>query len=214
MADDFGTGFEFRGQRFNSASAGLAYFARTLKTDWEKVVPVLRKELENYLKGVSKLMLKTHSGAWPGGTSTRTLSQRSGAALKSIEESVKVTGNTFNEIQGTIGGIFYLKIHEYGGTITPKKAQYLTVPLPAALNNDGTPKRKSARDWEKTFVIKSKAGNLLICQRQAGQVVPLYVLVREVKIPPRLGMRNALNTGKQWFIEKAVSKMLKEMRNA
>jgi hypothetical protein len=213
VADDAAFAFEYRGQRFDSASAGLAYFADSLKTDWDRVIPVLKAQLENYLKGISALMLKNHSGAWPSGTTGSTLSRRSGKALQSIQDSVKVTGNTFDDVQGQIGGIFYLKIQEYGGTITPKKSQYLTVPLQAALDGAGIPLRASARDWDKTFVIKSKSGNLLICRREGRQIVPLYVLVRQVTIPPRLGMRNALETGRKYFVDTAVAAMLKEMRN-
>jgi hypothetical protein len=214
VADDAAFGFEYRGQRFDSASEGLQFFADSLKVDWDRVIPVLKRQLENYLKGVSALMLKTHSGSWPGGTSSRTLSTRTGKALQSIQDSVKVTGDTFDDVQGQIGGIFYLRIQEYGGTITPKKGKYLTVPLPAALDGAGVPLRASARDWEKTFVIRSKSGNLLICRREGKQIVPLYVLVTQVVIPPRLGMRNALETGRQYFVDTAVAAMLKEMRNA
>ena len=211
---DLGLGLEFRGQRFDSAADGLRYFATTLNADFEKVVPVLRKELETYLKGVSTLMARTHAGAWPGGTSATSLSQRTGAALQSIKDSVKVSGDTVEDIEGRIGGIFYLKIHEFGGTIVPKNAKYLTVPLPAALDGSGVPLKRSARDWDRTFVMKSKNGNLLICQRGAGKsVTPLYVLVKSVKIPPRLGMRDALDRGRQFFVDRAVSQMLKVMRN-
>jgi len=212
VASDYVLEFEFRSQRYKDAAAGLGAFARAIKDDWERVTPVLKRELETFLKGVSASMVARHSGSWPGGTTAKTLSSRSGRALRSIEESIKVTGDTMDTVQGQIGGVHYLRIQEFGGTIVPKTAKYLTVPLPAALDGAGVPIHKSARDWDNTFVARSKAGNLLIFQKRGKDVVPLYVLVKSVTIPPRLGMRDTLNEGRSYFVERAMKNMLKEMR--
>ena len=85
--------------------------------------------------------------------------------VQSIIESVEVNGRTFDKITGQIGGSMIAAVQEFGATITPKTAKYLTVPLPAALEIKGVPRKKSAREWDNTFVAQSKAGNLIIFQR-------------------------------------------------
>lgn len=79
-------------------------------------------------------------------------------------------------------GIPYAFIHEYGGTIVPVKAKMLTVPLKAAMTPAGV-LRKSAREWANTWMLKSKAGNLLIMRtKSGGDIEPLFVLKRKVVI--------------------------------
>jgi hypothetical protein len=116
-------------------------------------------------------------------------------------------------VQGEIGtnGVPYGRIHETGGTIRAKNGKYLTIPLPAALNSDGTPKKRSAREWDRTFVRESKAGNLLIFQKRGSGIVPLYVLKKKVRIPARLGLGDTLKTGTSYFVDKAMQAMLREI---
>lgn len=204
--------FDFRGKRFTDATKGLQHFADVLKTNYEKVGPVLKRDLELWLNGVSARMVKDHSGSWPAGTTGKTLSKRSGAALQSIKDSIRVEGTNIATTQGRIGGISYLRTQEFGATIRPKRAQYLTVPLKAALDSRGVPLKSGARQWENTFVKKGKSGHLLIFQKRGRTIVPLYLLVKEVKIPPRLGMRTTLEVGKKAFVDMTVRDMLKTLR--
>lgn len=205
--------FEFRNRRYQDAEVGLRAFADVLSQDISRGAPVLSKELRNFLDTVAEALAQRHSAPW-GGTvvsSSPNLQKRSGAATQSIQESVEVTGNTLDTIRGGIGGVSYLKTHEYGATIRPKTAKYLTIPLPAALNANGTPKKKSARDWDRTFVLQSKAGNLLIVQRNGRSLTPLYLLKTEVKIPPRLQMGKTLEAGLPYFVDRAMDAMVKEL---
>ncbi len=205
--------FEFRNKRYQQAEAGLRALGKSIETSPERVSDVLRKHLEEFLNEIAKAMAERHGTPYPGGTTENSLSARSGFAKQQILGSVKVTGEQLATIQGTIGGgkAYYLKTHEYGATITPKKAKYLTIPLPAALNSNGTPKKKSARDWINTFVATSKKGNLIIFQKTGSKIVPLYVLKKSVTIKPRLGMRKALEGGVPYFVDRAVDAMLKEL---
>jgi hypothetical protein len=207
-------GLEFRGRRYDSAAAGLEAFGRAINADWQRCIPVLKRELEAYLKGVHASLAKDHASPWPGSVKSplKNLATRTGKALQSIEQSIKVTGETIGTMEGRIGGLFYLKIQETGGTLRPRGAQYLTVPLPAALDSSGMPLKKSAREWDKTFVMRSKTGNLIVARRNGKDITPLYLLVRQVVIPPRLGLRTRLETGKQYFIERTMKAMLEEMR--
>jgi hypothetical protein len=83
-----------------------------------------------------------------------TLSSRSGGGLRSIKDSIKVTAGNPNEVTGSIT-TGKMTVHETGATITPRKAQYLTVPLTPALNSSGLPLRSSAREWDNTFIATS-----------------------------------------------------------
>lgn len=205
--------FEFRNKRFNDAAVGLKAFAETIGKDWDGSAKVLSAELKSFLDTVAEALALRHGGAWPGGTTKDTLSKRSGDLVDSIIKSVQVTGNTFGEIVGHIGaGGIYASIQEYGGTITAK-GKLLTVPLPAALNPNGTPIKKSARDWDNTFVARSKKGNLLIFQKVGTQIIPLYVLKESVTIPPRLGMQDTINATLPYFVDKAMDAMVKAIVN-
>ncbi len=71
--------------------------------------------------------------------------------------------------------IKYARIHEFGGTITPKNKRYLRIP-----------KRKGTPPSNLT-VIKSKKGKLLLIQRVKGKNKGILwaILVSSVKIPKR-----------------------------
>ena len=79
------------------------------------------------------------------------------------------------------------------------------------MNANGTPKKMSAREWDRTFVRRSKKGNLIIFTRSGKSLIPLYLLKKEVKIPPRLGMQKTLEVGLPRFVDKAMEAMLKEI---
>lgn len=207
-------GFQFRNRRFKDAEVGLRTFHQVLKKDWDGSAKVLSGEIRSFLDTVVGALAQRHSGAWPGGTGPKTLSKRTGNLINSIEKSVRIKGTTFGDLEGHISAAFPGIVHEFGATITPKKAKYLTVPLPAALDGRGVPYKKSARDWDHTFVAKSRKGNLIIFQRRGTQIVPLYVLKTSVKIPPRLGMQETLNIGIPHFVERAMDRIVKSVAAA
>ena len=90
-------------------------------------------------------------------------------------------------IETTIAGT-----HEYGATIRPKRARYLTIPLPAAKDSRGV--APPARTFLDTFVARSKAGNLILFQRAGTGIVPLFLLhPGPVRIPPRPALLPAFN---------------------
>lgn len=104
-----------------------------------------------------------------------------------------------------------LGLQEYGGVIRARNVKYMTIPLKAARNADGTPKRLKARQWRDTRVIKSKHGKLLIVMRQGRRWIPLYALKRQVRIPARLGLCKELSRERVGFwreIGKEISSLL------
>lgn len=203
--------FKFRNRRYKDAATGLETFQKVLKSGWDGSAKILSNELRVYLNAVADALAQRHSGAWPAGTGEKTLSKRSGALTASILSSVKITGSTFGDLEGHIGGNFYARVHEFGAVIKPKKAKYLTIPLPAAMDSRGIPLKKSARDWENTFVAKSKKGNLIIFQKQGTVIVPLYVLRTQVTIPARLGMQKTLVAGLPYFVDQTMDAMVKSI---
>lgn len=66
----------------------------------------------------------------------------------------------------------YARIHELGGTITPKRAKALTVPMPGV--------RGRAKDYEDTFIAKG-----MIFQRQEKGIEALFALKKSVTMPSR-----------------------------
>jgi hypothetical protein len=201
---------EFGGKTFDSVSEGMQHFLADFITVWEGEAKVVGAAIKDYLDVVARALVARHSGAWPGGTTATTLSSRSGESMKTVLKSVDVQGTTWSTLQGSIGGKATLLIHEYGGVIN-SKGKMLTIPLPAALNADGTQIKASARDWDNTFIARTKGGNLLIFQRRGASVVPLYVLRDSVTIRPRLGMRDELQAHIPYFVDRTVDRIVADV---
>lgn len=189
----------YKGKVYGSAQNATQAVIADLDYYELSVIPAaMKSSMNRYLKLIAGRLHSKHKRSWPtgpmpGGTNPATLSSRTGKAVQSIRDSVKIK-ETGKEIIGYIGGVFYLKSHEYGAVIRARRSRYLTIPLPAALDSSGVPLKRSAREWADTFIIRSKNNNLLIVQKNATGIVPLYVLKREVRIPKRLGMKDELDS--------------------
>lgn len=130
-----------------------------------------------------------------GQTTDTTLRRRTGTLARSVAVLIpKVEGSI---VRGGIStGTRYAPVHigPRGSQfiIRPTKAQYLAIPLPAAQTAAGVA-RGGPRSgiFGKTFIAKSKAGNLIIfgtssgVKKGAGAVRPLFVLKKSVVIPRR-----------------------------
>ena len=76
-------------------------------------------------------------------------------------------------IVGHIGSnVVYARIHEFGGVITPKKRQFLTIPFSGV--------KGFAGDYSDTFIAKG-----IIFQKVGRGIKPLFSLKRSVTIPAR-----------------------------
>lgn len=210
---DFAFEVNWRNKRYRSAEDGLKSFGKSIEKSIAGTAPVMKRELKQFLIDITESLARRHGNPYPGGTGAKTLSRRSGAMISKFKESVTVQGSNLDDIVGSFSGPHYARAQEYGATITARKAKYLTIPLPAALNSNGTPKKKSAREWKDTFVIKSKKGNLLIVQKQGSGILPLYVLKKQVKIPARLGVRETIAKGIPYFVDTVIEQMVKEVLN-
>ena len=212
MLPDVSIELKWKGQRYRDVDRGLRAFGDDLSATTERFKPVARRVLRDYMRGVVKSVHDRVTTPYPSGTSAKgmfpgTLSKRSGRLAASLNDSlIKVTDEP--EVSFTLSGIAV--VHERGATIRAKNAQYLTIPLPAALNTNGTPKRPTARSWPNTFIIKSKKGNLLIMQKKGTGMVPLYVLKKSVRIPKRLAFQEAFEAGTDFLADKLAQELLRE----
>ena len=200
-------GLQFKGRTYTDAGAGFREVIDSLNKVWTGSPRLVQDAMREYLDGVAQALAQRHSQPWPGGTSETTLSTRSGRLVQMLAKSVRVDGRSLTTITGKIVIPAKYAIHETGGTLTPSGAQYLTIPLDAALTSSGTPRRKSARSWKDTFVARSRAGNLIIFQKRGAVTVPLYVLKPSVKLPPRLGVEDTLKEKFPYFLERLADRV-------
>jgi hypothetical protein len=173
----------------------------------ERSVKVLVETLDKIYAEVAK----QHGNPWPTGTGPRSLSSRSGGGLQSIKDSIKVTaGPPFQIIEGRISTA-KMTVHETGAVITPRRAKYLTIPLGEALDSRGVPIKRSAREWDNTFVQRSRRGNLIIFRKLSrDRIVPLYLLKDRVRLPARLGMGETVDRNIPYFAEKVIAAFERE----
>jgi len=176
----------------------------------KKINAIAATALEDFLDRVGNTMRKSHGRAWPGGTGVNSLSRRSGRGLSSL-----TNGKVVREAR-SIAAIIRLPrylAHQEFGYLSTAKGRFLTIPLPAALNADGTPKKRSARQWLNTFVVKGTKGQLTICTRRGRATIPLYALKPSVRIAPRLGLRRAMKTEMKMFKSQLGQRITKLLRD-
>ena len=117
---------------------------------------------------------------------------RSGALRRSFDNAWGGSDLDSMFVQTFSAGVPYASIQEEGGTITPKRGNWLTIPLDAAKTAAGVT-RKPARQWNDTFFRKSKAGNLILFQKKPNEIVPLFLLLKKVVLKGNLGFMDTWN---------------------
>jgi len=140
------------------------------------------------------------------------LRNRSGFLKRSFGK--RVFGRQLGELRLIVfsAGIPYARIQEYGGVVTPKRAKALTIPFKKFnLTPAGVPRYPSAAQFKlahpgETFFVPKKGGGNTIgtifwhrfkglggrsgaSVRGRGKPIPLWTLVKRVKLKPRLGFR-------------------------
>jgi hypothetical protein len=117
--------------------------------------------------------------------------RKTGDLARNVGMEIGREENAYRTLIGTGVGntksVVYARIQDVGGTIRPKNKKYLAIPLPGT---KGVPK-----NFPDAFVIRSRGGSLLIVQRkwkkvrggenyrQSSELVPLFVLKNEVRLP-------------------------------
>lgn len=195
------------GKRFDNIASGMRAVADGIEHGVDTGMASAPSMLMKELRALAQKIKQEHSQAWNGSVfnSGNRLQSRTGKGMQSIMDSVRLldggTGGKIVAAQITTGK---MGIHETGGTIRASGSGYLTIPLPAAMDGRGVPLRQRARDWDNTFVRRSKKGNLLIFRSLPGanDLTPLYILKREVYIKPRLYMEPKFYTQMGYFDNK------------
>jgi len=197
---------KFEGKVFESPADGIRLLASKIQKAPAKATTVLTEDVRLYLTQIAMQLAAKHGAAWPGGTSSNSLSRRSGELVSSILNGVRVD-KTFSAggMVGYIYGNEYTRAHENGVTLSAHGARYLAIPLPTALNANGTPIHSNPRDWPNTFVGVSRLGNLLIFMRQGAEIIPLYVLKTSVVLRPRLGIAELSKSNLPYFMDRVAN---------
>jgi hypothetical protein len=141
----------------------------------KKITAWAASTVEHIKRQASGPLLGTRTAHLKRNTGMRVVTSASGFGV------VIGTGEHIGEAE-----VKYASIQEHGGTIKPKNKKFLAIPLPGT---KGVP-----ANFPDAFVIKSKAGNLLIVQRKwrkvsggensklTNNLTPLFVLKKEVTI--------------------------------
>jgi len=213
---EFRLNLDVGGKRFENAAIGLRFLALRSESAILSLTPIARREMIDILDTVVDAMRQRHSSRWrwgrrlPKGASQGRLAKRSGASLRALKPKIK---DRAEEVTGTIVVPFPLSVHETGATIR-SRGKLLAIPLQAALDGRGIPKKRGPRAWRNTFVARSKKGNLLIFQKQFGEIIPLYVLKDQVKIPKRLGLGLTMKKAAPIYIERLFDKAVRQLVKA
>lgn len=178
---------------------------RVLKAFPSALNQEMRKAFTDHGNVFIDTMITKRFRGYSGPKNTGTILQnRTGSLRRSFGKSV---------LGGTAGkpltllvysqGVKYARLQEYGGTIRPKRAKNLTIPLDDALTGSGAPRYTSARDLlsrypEDVFFFTSKKGNTFLAsygkpggkRRKEEDVQLLYILKKQVEVPARLGFRD------------------------
>ena len=157
------------------------------KADFKKELAKLKDLPESFFPDIKAAFLRLNGTLvreMIGQSSTGPLQRRTGDLARSWASALSDTklGNLVAEVWS---GSKYAAIHQFGGIIRAKRAKYLAIPLsttPAGVARGG-PRTVQG----KTFVQRSKRGNLLIFKaNEGGGATPLFVLKKQVTIPKRL----------------------------
>ena len=114
----------------------------------------------------------------------------------------------------------FIDIHETGGTIAPKKARMLAIPIGGALTGSGRVKKSVTKhrgnfgSIRGLFPIVSGGKVLLAKKNRNGKVTPYFVLKNRVRIQPRLRFYETWGQMAGYrakILNKAVSKAIKKV---
>ncbi len=175
-----------------------------LKPESERKLRTMHKKMRPAIKeGMTRGMIETSKHIKSRKLSGQVLAVRTGQLRRTQYYKVKQSGDKIIGIQGA--KVPYGRAHELGAVIRPKTGQWLTIPLDAAKTASGVA-RGSARSFKNTFFFRF--GGLFIAQKKNDQIIPLFILKKQVKIPKRPFLRPGIME-KLPFIRREI---LKEVR--
>ena len=153
----------------------------------EAVMETAKAVQQRLILSVNGQILKTRSGRLKGGWS----------------RPARATGTDDNPSAVISSDVAYAAIHEYGGTVRPKRTKWLTIPVGRALTPTGQAKvtaRMFIADpgslgYDASFFRKTTSGAVILGVRgKKRQIIePVFVLRSEVRIPGRRYMTHSVN---------------------
>ena len=188
-------------------------------------IHVMPEKLSKAIKEIidrNDRLLETHikQDLMQGGTNDTQLAGRTGQLASSTRAINATIEDGGARVSGGINfGQKYARVHigpkGQITTIRPVNRQWLTIPLGAAKTSSGA-LRGAAQSgmYGQTFFANSKAGNLILFGKLAyqkgkragqthGDIVPLFVLKKEVKVKARLHPKDMF----EWVQPKIVSEI-------
>ena len=137
------------------------------------------------------------TGRFSGSTTDKTLTSRTGQLRAKMDFDVETVAEL---IDGSFtNNLIYAAIHEFGGTIKPKKGTYLSIPLDHVKTAGGVA-RGGPRDYPNLKFFDRGKGNPLLMDTTGNQFIPAFVLVKFVKIKPRLGIRATIKANQSALV--------------
>lgn len=171
--------FSLNNAKFKEAARALPALAdREMRTALEAVGVKFRE-----------VVVTTRLSGRPG------LESRTGRTVGGLVHQVRADGKAVKVLfHGEPAA--WVNIHETGGVIVANgshsvcgKGKMLAIPLRAAKTASAF--LRAGPCGRNLILIRSKTGNLILAERTAQGLVPMFVLKRSVTIPARLGFRAA-----------------------
>ena len=189
----------------------------TGKVEFQKITKRVFSEAKRIVAAES-VLLSSHvrKQYMTGGTTPDRLAVRTGNLRSSTKPiKIEVHGGT---VDGGIGfGTMYAKMHigpkGQKTTIKPKNSKFLAIPLDAAMTPSGVPKGSPRKGpWGQTFFFRTREGKLILFGKKVvqkgaragqtrGNIVPLFLLVKQVVVPARVHPEDILAWEKPKMIE-------------
>lgn len=151
--------------------------------------PKVKKAFQDQIHELQEVMVGKASGT--------KLNRRTGELARGFQTKVGGTSlkNLFAEI---VNNVKYAMIHEYGGIIRPVKAKWLTIPLPKNQTASGVMRKSARRLFSEGNAFIAKGVIFENRGKTKGgkdrKPVPMFALKKQVRIPARLGFRQAAGT--------------------
>jgi len=156
----------------------------SLEKKGKKLEEGLKRGLHQGLDAFHALFVDKRLTGRPG------LKVRTGNLRRSFHHNIR--GNTLSTIVGRYGtDVPYAAKHEEGGKITPTNKKFLTIPLednltPAGVMRMDAPTVINSFPYHAFIPTKNPPNLLLVAGESKETAKPFFVLVKSVKIPPRL----------------------------
>lgn len=152
-----------------------------------------------YIAEMQDVFTAQPKGKFGANTTANKLMNRTGALRRSLRQRVFNRGSLATmALRVTVGDSLtghYAKLQEYGGTIKPKRARKLAIPLPANKTAAGRT-RFAPRDVPGGFILPLPSNTFIASKDERGDLKLMYVLKDQVKVKARLGFRKRFKTKK------------------